>query len=240
MSELQKKAGQTFSEVKYSHINWGVHMLPTIKQAADEFNQELSSQELPPVKLLIHSEESKGRSAKKQELMGDQIEFYYDAQPIDVPESVPGRDSIVELEEEKARLVFSQSLSGGISAEIYPPHSEIAHPVKESYVVNSWENPGLIGKDDILDLLRLTTKLNAYCGSINYPNPTGYKLLAKLEAKDAILSQGKSKLWTWINYYTRDSKAGGRFYSREAESVEAAAVTEEKTKRKPRAAAKKK
>lgn len=213
MNELKEKADHTFNEVKYSHINWGVHMLPTIKQVADEFNLQRKSQELPPVKLSIDSEKNVDKTAKKSAPTGDKIEFYYDAQPIDVPDNVPGSQKIVELTEEKARLVFTQSLSGATKAELHLPHSKISHPAKASYMVNSWKNPGLIAKDEILALLNLTTELNAYCSSINYPNPIGYKLLAKLEAKDAILSQGKCRILTWFNYYTRDAKAGGRFYN---------------------------
>lgn len=211
-SELLKKADQTLNEVTYSHINWGVHMVPTIKQAAEEFNEELSAQGLPQVRLLIQSE------SNGDDVAADRIEFYYEPQPIEVPDVIPGRERFAGLQEQKARLAFSQSLSGGISAEIYLPHSEIAHPAKASYVVAAWENPGLIGKDNILELLRLTAELNAYCGSINYPNPRGYKLLARLEAKDAILTQGKPRFWAWFNYFTRASQGGARFYSKQAQA----------------------
>ncbi len=215
MSELQKKIDQTYSEVKYSHINWGVHMLPTIKQAAAEFNAEMEKLELPQVQLSIRSEnpkKSRSRAKARQEL-GDQVEFYFEPQPLHLEENVPGREMLDDLLEEQARLVFSQSLSGGISAEVFLPHSEISRPVKESYVVDSWANPGLLGKGKVMELLQMVAELNNYCSAANYPNAKGYQLLSKLESRDLILTQGKSRLWTCFNYFTRDPKAGARFYT---------------------------
>lgn len=217
MSELLKKAGQTLSEVTYSHINWSVHMVPTAKRAAEAFNEMLTEQQLPLVQLSVHSETSQDGVA------ADRIEFYYEPQPIEVPEVIPCHERLAGVQEEKARLVFTQSLSGGISAKVCLPYSEIAHPVKSSYVVAAWENPGLIGEGTIIDLLRLTVELNTYCGSINYPNQRGYKLLAKLETKDAILTQGRSRFWAWLNYFTRDSQGGARFYSTD-DAVDATAL----------------
>jgi len=215
MSELQKKIDQTYNEVKYSHINWGVHLLPTIKQAVEEFNQEMAAQDLPQVQLNIRSESGKKARTKaraKHEL-GDQVELAFAPQPLQLAENVPGREALSDLLEEQSRLVFSQSLSGGIRADIYLPRSEISHPVKESYVADSWTNPGLIGKGTVLNLLKTAAELNNYCSAANYPNPKGYQLLSRLEARDLIITQGKSRLWTCLNYFTRDPKAGARFYT---------------------------
>lgn len=214
MSELQKKIDQTYDEVKYSHINWGVHLLPTIKQAAAEFNQAMAEQNLPQVQLSIRSEEAQKKQAKdSKQVFGDQVEFHFEPQPLHLADNVPARESLSGMLEQQARLVLSQSLSGGIQAEIYLPFSDIAKPVKESYVVDSWANPGLIGKGKVLELLQTIAELNNYCSAANYPNPKGYQLLSRLESKDLIITQGKSRLWTCFNYFTRDPKAGARFYT---------------------------
>lgn len=215
MSEFQKKIDQTYSEVRYSHINWSIHLLPTAKQAAQEFAEEMQAQELPPVQLSVASEEQEAQGTKRPDVWADKIVFFYDARPVTVPDVVPSSDGIANLVENQARLELSQALSGAITAEVFLPSSPIAKPVKSSYVLNTWENPGCIGKGELIQLLRLMTEVNHYCGSINYPNAKGYRLLAKLEAKDAILTQGKSRFWTWFNYYTRTSKGGARFYTHE-------------------------
>lgn len=202
MKKLIETADLLYQEAFFSKVNWSAHLIPLAKETLADFCAELKTQGLPGPHVSILSDDVlKGRfENQEKEIWGDSISIRLGFRPIPVSATAPVKGSLKLLKEEQASLVFSQSVSGGVIALIYPPSSEVAEPLKPYFMVDYWSNPRKIHSSHIKKLLHLMYETDIFCGAAIYPNSRGTKLLTKLQVKDAVLSKGGSRLWVWLQY----------------------------------------
>ncbi len=202
MIKAAAKASHMKLEAWYARINWSAHLLPMVKLAVERFCASDSANAVGMVHLSVASEAyARGhyRDSKK-ELWGDSLTISLGTRGVPVKAVVPVAGRLRVLAEERAALVLSQALSGGVVALLYPPKSDTDESVKPSYMVGYWFNPREIRLQDLDRLLTLTGETDLFCGSEVFPNRRGARVLAKLHAKDSALSTGGSKIWIWLQY----------------------------------------
>jgi hypothetical protein len=61
-------------------------------------------------------------------------------------------------------------------------------------------------------LMALAFKVDVFCSAINFPNRRGGRLMARLSARDAVLSEGGWRLWVWLRYLYQASRGMARIY----------------------------
>ena len=204
-----KKLEKCRDEAYFARVNWVAHFIdiaiPTLNECAKALSD--SGQAAPNI---FHAAEDArlGRLDDQiTEVWGDSISVNFGSRPISGRPAVPvkGRTSI--LLEKRASLVFSQLISGAIGAMIYPPSSDVLAPISQAYMVSFWENPAKVTKKDIKKLFDLLVVVDSFCSAAVFPNSKGSRVLAKLEAKDAVLKNGGSRIWVWFKYTFRFVRA---------------------------------
>jgi hypothetical protein len=214
MSKLIELANRMYLEAYFARVNWHAHLLPLVKTSVQEFSSELKKLNLKEPYLSVLSEDvRKGYfDHQESEIWGDSITVSLGCRPIPARAVAPVKGRSKVLSEDQASLVISQSVSGSVVALIYPPSSEVAKPLKPYYMVDFWSNPGEIRSVHIKNLLQLMSETDMFCGAAIYPNKRGTKLLTKLQAKDAILANGGSRIWVWLQYIFQATKGVLRLY----------------------------
>lgn len=208
MKNLKNKTNKTYRESWFSRINWIAHLVPTAKSAHQNFCSQLEGLDLPAPRISVVSEDVRAGyfAEQNEELWTDSVSFSFGCRAVPGKPVIPVKGRFRVLSEEQACLVLSQSLSGSVVALLYPPSSDVAKPLKPFYIVDFWNNPHEANQGRIVKLLKLTLETDYYCGAANYPNPIGQRIMAKLEAKDAVLANGGSRIWVWLKYVLRVSK----------------------------------
>lgn len=214
MKKLIESVDRMYLEAYFARVNWSAHLLPLAKKEVYEFCAELRKIGMAEPHLSVLSEEvGKGHFDNQQcEIWGDSVTVSLGYRPIPAIATAPVKGRLTALREEQTSLVISQSVSGSVLALIYPPSSDVARPIKPYYMVNSWSNPREIRSSHINKLLRLMSETDIFCGAAIYPNKMGTALLAKLQAKDAILASGGSRVWVWLQYIFQVTKGVLRLY----------------------------
>lgn len=215
MKSLLQKADRCYARAYFARVNWSACFLDMATTVVAACANELPENEFGKAYVsLLGSEARKGLySEQKSEIWGDSISITLGQRPIPVTAVVPAKGKAHSLlSETRAALVFSQSVSGSVVAMIYPPSSDVARPKKDAYLVDFWADPSDVTKKQIKKLFRLFVEVDLFCGAAVYPNSTGLKLLAKLEAKDTVLANGGSRLWVWFKYAFRFTRGVLRLY----------------------------
>jgi hypothetical protein len=214
MRKLISRADRMYLEAYFAQVNWHAHLLPLVKNTVQEFSLELKKQNLQEPYLSVLSEDVRRGyfDHQKSEIWGDSITVSFGSRPIPARAVAPVKGRSKILSEDQASLVISQSVSGSVVALIYPPSSEVAKPLKPYYMVDFWSNPREICPMHINSLLQLMNETDMFCGAAIYPNNRGTKILAKLQAKDAILANGGSRIWVWLQYVFQATKGVLRLY----------------------------
>lgn len=189
-------------EARYARINWKAHIVPTVKSAYSEFRSTLDRQGLQESYLSVLSEEPNLASLKLPDsaLWGDSITISFGNRPVPVKPIFKVGKELRVLSEHQSSLVISVTVSGAVTAVIYPPESVVSKSEKKYYVVMIETDPSSITESTILGILYLTFEIDLFCGVRIFPNRRGGRLMAKLHAKDAVLAGGGSRLWVWISY----------------------------------------
>lgn len=189
-------------EARYARINWMAHIVPVAESAYTTFHRQLCDAHLQDMYTSRLSEDATSGllDVPTKEWWSDSITFSFGNRsvPVEAVVRVPGRAAC--LSEAQASLVISQAVSGAITAVIYPPSSDVSKPQKEYYLVGLELDPSAVSEAWLLGLLELTYEVDVFCGAHIFPNRRGGRLMAKLRAKDAVLSEGGSRLWVWLRY----------------------------------------
>jgi hypothetical protein len=214
MKTVAAVASRLRLEAWFARINWNAHLLPTVRGAVKEFSQESKVSGLGEVYLSVLSEDfSRGHySNQKEEIWGDSITIGFGSRAVPVRAVVKVANRQRVLAETRAALVISQTVSGGVVAFIYPPTSDVQASENRYYAVKYWQNPATARIPHILHLLKLTTQTDQYCGNEVYPNRRGARVMAKLQAKDSVIASGGSKIWMWLTYVYKATRATLRIY----------------------------
>ncbi|MBK6999303.1 MAG: hypothetical protein IPH35_04820 [Rhodoferax sp.] len=201
-------------EAYFSRVNWKAHLLPIIEAEVQSFSSQQRTQHLKEPHMSVLSQDvARGYfDNQKSEIWGDSITISLGRRPIPAIAVAPVKGSIKILSEEQPSLVFSQFVSGSVIALLYPPSSEVAKPLKPYYVVDSWANPASVRPKRIKQLLALMNEADLFCGAATYPNSRGQRLLAMLEARDAVLAKGGSRIWVWLCYTFKATTGVLRLY----------------------------
>lgn len=209
MTSTSQKLEKCRDEAYFARVNWGAHLIdvaiPTLSKCAKALSD--SGRAAPNI---FHAEEDArlGRlDDQKTEIWGDSISVNFGSRPVSGRPAVPVKGRTAMLAEKGASLVFSQLVSGAVGAMIYPPSSSVLAPINEAYMVSFWENPAKVTKKDIEKLFDLLLEVDSFCSAAIYPNRRGSRVLAKLEAKDAVLKNGGSRIWVWFKYTFRFVRA---------------------------------
>jgi hypothetical protein len=214
MKSLLQKANHCHASAYFARVNWSACFVGLATSVVAECAKELRDLGFsePYVSVLGHDARKGIYDHQKSEIWGDSISVNLGQRPIPVRAVVPVKGRMSVLSESRASLVFSQSVSGSVIAMIYPPSSEVAKPRKACYMVDLWMNPSDVTKKQIKKIFRLFVETDLFCGAAVYPNSAGSKILAKLEAKDAVLENGGSRIWVWFKYAFRITGGVLRLY----------------------------
>lgn len=209
MKSLLEKSERCHLEAYFARVNWNACFVEMAASVVKECAKELGASGFGNINISVLGCDSRrgGYEDQKSEIWGDSISVILGRRIIPVGAVVPVRGRTSVLSESRASLVFSQSVSGSVVAMIYPPSSDVARSKKDFYVVDFWVNPSGVTKKQIKKIFRLFVETDLFCGAAVYPNSAGTKILAKLEAKDAVLANGGSRIWVWFMYTFR--VAGG-------------------------------
>lgn len=208
MNKLIGIADRMYLESYFARVNWYAHFLPLAKTTTQEFSLSLKKLGLKEPYLSILSEDVRNGyfDHQQSEIWGDSISVSFGSSAIPARAVAPVKGRLKMLTEERASLVISQSVSGSVVALIYPPSSDVAKPLKPYFMVDFWNNPRKIRSAHIRNLLYLMNEIDIFCSASICPSNRGTKLLAKLQAKDAILANGGSRIWVWLQYIFQFTK----------------------------------
>jgi hypothetical protein len=209
-----ERAQRLHMEAYFSRVNWKAHLLPIVEAEVREFSSQRRMQNLnePHLSVLSQDVASGYFDEQKYEIWGDSISIGLGVRPIPVRAVAPVKGSIKVLIEQQPSLIFSQFVSGSVIALLYPPSSEVAKPLKTYYIADAWANPVDVRPKHVSQLLALLNEVDLFCGASIYPNPRGQRFLARLEARDAVLAKGGSRIWAWLCYTFKATKGVLRLY----------------------------
>ncbi|CAE6903655.1 hypothetical protein ACOMICROBIO_FLGHMIGD_01616 [Vibrio sp. B1FLJ16] len=198
----------------FKRVNFKYHLLPLVREAVDSYSESIQDYGAVGVDLEVLSENWKTYyEAQENEIWSDSIFLSLGHLPVfGIRAVVPVKGRTRVLSEQQARLVFSQTISGDVFAILYPPKSEVMAMKKDGYIIDRWGNPLDISLKQVVKLLKLTLLINAYCKAVLFPNRKALKLMAQVEAKDSVMSNGGSRLWVLIMYLVKSVKGVARLY----------------------------
>lgn len=189
------------SAARYAKINWHAHFLPVIKEAFEEFCATTEQEGLQSFFMAVLSETEPEECNEKTPIFwSDSVSFSLGQRPVPCRPVLQFDKGLHILSEKQVSLVFSQSVSGAVTALIYPPSSDVGRPIKPYYAVAIELDPASYSKVHILQLLTLAFEVDLFCGARVFPNYRGGRLMAKLIAKDSVIEGGGSKVWSWMYY----------------------------------------
>lgn len=201
------------SSARYAKINWHAHFLPIVKEAYKEFSIATRQEGLQSAFMTVLSEANAAEFNDATPICwSDSVSLTFGIRPVPCRPVLQLKKGLWVLSETQASLVFSQSVSGAVTALIYPPSSEVGKPIKPYYAVAMELDPSLYTKSDVLGLLTLAFEVDIFCGARVFPNHRGGRLIAKLIARDSVIEGGGSKIWAWISYIFKSVSLVLRLY----------------------------
>ncbi|AUJ35192.1 hypothetical protein [Vibrio vulnificus] len=197
----------------FKRVNFKHHLVPVIERVVEGFSESYKKYGVQQPNALVLSEDWElFYRSQKEEIWSDSVILSFGRLPVGIRPIVPVKGRLKVLSEEQVTLSFSQSISGDVIASITPPKSEVMSCQKNSYVVERWDDPLDVTEKQILKVLKHSLMINAYCKTALFPNKKALKLMAKMEVKDSVLSNGGSRIWCWLMYLVKSVKGVARLY----------------------------
>lgn len=182
-------------------VNFRHHVVPVVKDAVKICDDLFIDYGIATPYIHVISENFlEHYENQMDEVWTDSVTLNFGNDAIRSSPVIPVKNRKRILVQNNAGLVISQSISGDVIAFLYPPSSELSRPNKNAYMVGRWGDPLMINPNSIRKLIELTMKTNAYNQTMLFPNKKGLRLLARIQAKDDVLSEGGSHIWVWCKY----------------------------------------
>jgi hypothetical protein len=197
----------------FKRVNFRRHAVPMMRKAVDACEDLYENYGVYKPSVDVISEDWLDfYETQKNEVWSDLITVNLGVYPIGLHPIIPVKNRSRVLTEAQAKLELTQTISGDIIVFLYPPSSEVLSSEKKSYIVEYWSDPLDITVKKLCKLIELTLKVNAYHKAILFPNKKASRLMALVQAKDSVISNGGSRIWVWVMYIIKTVKGVAKLY----------------------------
>ena len=203
IAKIASKADKAALESYYARVNWNAHLVPIVRNVAENFGRQLEAEgySRPYFSLLSESVSREEIVLDSSSHLGDSITIQFGVRPIATNSMAPLGKSSSILVEKRAALVFSQTAASGmVVALMYPPSSPAAKPTQPHYLIGAYQNPSELGGSKINKLLRDLFEIDLCCSTQTAPSASCAKLLVKLEARASAIQSGSSGIFAYMKY----------------------------------------
>lgn len=207
-----QRANRLAQEAKYRRLNFRYHVIPIVRKGLEEAQKLFREHGVVQIPPSITSELRHELEDTKETIWTDSITVRFGSRGLGIEPVVNLANQRAQLDENCGSLLISHSIAGHVMVMIAPPCSQVASSQKGNYLVEYWPDPCSLTVPKFHALLDLALKVSIFCSATTYPNTKGERLMASLQAKDSVLSNGGSRPWVWLMYIYNLVKGVARLY----------------------------